>query len=74
MLSNAPNSTSNDKVVEDFTKFIKDQNLCQKSKKEQQEVINTISENDDIKKIFETLINMEDCIRKRDHPIPKSEK
>lgn len=74
MLSNAPNSTSNDKVVEDFTKFIKDQNLCQKSKKEQQEVINTISENDDIKKIFETLINMEDCIRKRDHPIPKLEK
>ena len=74
MLSNAPNSTSNDKVVEDFTKFIKDQNLCQKSKKEQQEVISTISENDNIKKIFETLINIEDCIRKRDHPIPMSEK
>tara|TARA_B100001093_G_C26224429_1_gene757495 strand:+ start:35 stop:259 length:225 start_codon:yes stop_codon:yes gene_type:complete len=74
MLSNAPNSTSNDKVVEDFTKFIKDQNLCQKSKKEQQEIISTISENDNIKKIFETLINIEDCIRKRDHPIPMSEK
>lgn len=74
MLSKATSPTNNDKVVEDFTKFIKDQNLCQKPKKEQQEIIDTISGNDKIKKIFETLINVEDCIRKKDHPIPISER
>lgn len=69
-MSSVSKSEFEDNVVEDYTKFIRDQNLCQKSKKEQKEIINSISGNDNIKKIFETLINMEDCIRKRDHPIP----
>jgi len=63
---------SSNELETNFNKFIKDQNLCQKSKKEQMEIINSLSDNKDIRNLIETLINIESCKNNINHPIPSS--